>query len=123
MAEYLSFLCIYFNRTYWPDFGLNILLYFAHGSEVRKIYWHWNKKTENSIATHIFAKSRGLIFSNGYQIQINSLIIGPKVKASFYLRRGQRSCSSRKGAYDFVKIGVEPVNRLITSLMEPEYEE
>ena len=54
---------------------------------------------------------------------INSLIIGPKVKASFYLRRGQRSCSSRKSAYDLVKIGVEPVNRLIISLMEQEYEE
>ena len=63
------------------------------------------------------------MFSNSYKIQITSQIIGPKVKASFYLRRGQRSCSSRKGAYDFVKIGVEPVNRLIISFMEPENEE
>ena len=23
MAAYLSFLCIYFNWTYWPHFGLN----------------------------------------------------------------------------------------------------
>ena len=63
------------------------------------------------------------MFSNSYKIQITSLIIGPKVKASFYLRRGKRSCSSRKGAYDFVKIGVEPVNRPIISFMEPENEE
>ena len=49
--------------------------------------------------------------------------MGPKVKASFYLRRGQRRCSSRIGAYDFVKIGVQPVKGLIISLMEPENEE
>ena len=30
------FLCVYVNKTHWPHFGLNILLNFAHGSEVRK---------------------------------------------------------------------------------------
>ena len=49
-------------------------------------------------------------------------MIDPKVKANFYLRGGHRSCSSCKGGYDLVKIRVEPVNRLIISLMEPENE-
>ena len=35
VAHFLS-LCIYVNKTNWPHLGLNILLYFAHGSEVRK---------------------------------------------------------------------------------------
>ena len=34
----LLFLCIYVNYTYWPYFGLNIFLNFAHGSEARKAY-------------------------------------------------------------------------------------
>ena len=74
MAAYLSFLCIYVTWTYWPHFGLSLLSYFAHGSEVRKASYHWNKEIENSIVimkavyyTYIFATSTGLIFSNGYQ--------------------------------------------------------
>ena len=38
MAGYLLFLCIYVNLTFWAHFGWNILLYFAHGSVVRKVY-------------------------------------------------------------------------------------
>ena len=38
MMGYLLFFCIFVNQTYWPHFGLNILLNFAHDSEVRKAY-------------------------------------------------------------------------------------
>ena len=36
----LLFLFIYVNYTYWPHFGLNILLNIAHGSGARKVYQH-----------------------------------------------------------------------------------
>ena len=39
VVAYLSFICICVIRhTYWPYFGLNIVLNFAHDSEGRKAY-------------------------------------------------------------------------------------
>ena len=35
MAAYLLFVCVCVNQTYWPHFGLDILLNFGHGMEVR----------------------------------------------------------------------------------------
>lgn len=34
---YFLFLCVYVNWTYWLHVGLNTLLNFAHGSEVRRL--------------------------------------------------------------------------------------
>ena len=85
-----------------------------------------NKLSDNTLASELVGNRsffKPITIEEIAIFMINSLTIGPKVKASFYLRPRQRSGSSRKGAYDFVKIGVEPVNTLIISLMEPENEE
>ena len=52
------------------SFGLNILLNFAHGSEGRKAYWHFNKRILNLNAvmkevymgTSLRVRVLGLIF-------------------------------------------------------------
>ena len=37
MVTYLLFLCIYVNWTYWPHFGLNILLYFPMAARLERL--------------------------------------------------------------------------------------